>query len=141
MGLQDAYQEGTEMVSKFMLERPLEPPPQSLELYSSETIIFVVLILIGYLIYRKLRHRLVQPINRISFLILVPGYILSATFTAHDMAPCWPLKCRPSLWSSVSAYFSYDSFQIIIAITVASFIVAFFFNETVMRLIKWIKHG
>lgn len=67
MGLLDTYQEGTDLVTKFQIDRPLEPPPPSLELYPSETIIFVVLILIGFLIYRKLRHRLLQPINRIAF--------------------------------------------------------------------------
>lgn len=141
MGLYEANQEGTEMVIKFMSERPIEPPKPPLETYPTELIIFVVIVFLGLVTYRKLRHRLKQPTNRVAFLTLVPSYILSAIFMAHDMAQCQPLRCKPWLWESLSYYLSYDDFQLIMSLAIASFVVAFFFDETILRLLKWIKHG
>lgn len=141
MGLLDTYQEGTQTSIQVMQDRPLESAQPSIGQHPSELIIFFALLLVGFFIYRKLRSRLRQPVNRVAFITLVPSYILSAIFIAHDMAQCRPLMCKPWLWESLSDYLSYDNFQLIMAMTVGSFIFAFFFDETVLRLLRWIKNG
>lgn len=141
MSLWETHREGIESVGDFIQQRPLEPPKPPLETYPSELIIFVVIVFVGLVTYRKLRHRLRQPINRVAFVTLVPSYILSAIFMAHDMAQCQPLRCKPWLWESLSYYLSYDDFQLIMSIAITSFVVAFFFDETILKLFRWIKNG
>jgi|GEM_PF-1873111 len=137
MGLYEANQEGTDLVTQFQIDRPLEPPPPPLEEYPSEVIVVMGFLLVGYLVFKQLRHRIRSPLSRVSLLILIPGYFVSSIYIAHEYGTCG----EPGLWSAVSAYLSYDAFQIIILITVASFIVAFFFNETVMKVARWVNHG
>jgi hypothetical protein len=138
MGLYDANQEGIDLVTQFQIDRPLEPPPPPLEKYPSEVIVVMGFLFISYLVFKQLRHRTRSPLSRIALLILIPGYLVSSIYIAHEYGTCGEFRCRPGLWSVLSAYLSYDAFQIIIPITVASFIVAFFSNETVMKLVRWV---
>lgn len=141
MGILDTYQEENEKVMEFIQGLPLEPPKPPIEKYPSEIVVVAGFLLVGYIVFRQLQHRIRTPINRISSLILVPSYFLSSIYIAHEMGTCGPFRCRPAFWAELSQYLSYDDYSLIMATTVVSFIFAFFFDETVLKLLRWIKHG